>query len=321
LTRVRVGIVSWNTAALLDGCLSALPAALDGLDATVTVVDNASRDGSRQVAARHAGVRVIANPENLGYARAMNQALAHGDSEVLVALNPDTVPPPGSLTILARRILRAPRVGLMVPRLTNGDGSLQHSVYRFPSPRQAATVLLTPAPVLRGGVGARWWAEGHSPHDAATDIDWAVGAVHVIRTEALAGEAPYDDRSFMYVEDVDLCWRLARRGWRRRFEPDVSVVHIGNASGAQAWGGGRTDQWMAATYDWYRRTFGRAALRRWAAVNATAVSVHLAGALPGAVLGSRRRRDRVRELAHSLPRQVCAAVSGTYAPAATGAAS
>jgi GT2 family glycosyltransferase len=312
VTRIRVGIVSWNTAPLLDRCLTALPAALDGVDGTVVVVDNASSDGSAGVAAGHPDVNVVQNTENAGYARGMNQALAGGDAEVLVALNPDTEPAPGSLATLAHRLMADPGVGLVVPRLANPNGTLQHSVYRFPSPRQAATVLLTPRRVLRGPVGARWWADGHASHDRATDIDWAIGAVHVIRASALDGEAPYDERWFMYVEDVDLCWRLAQRGWRRRLEPDVCVVHVGNASGAQAWGDSRTDRWMAATYDWYARTFGRPAMRRWAAVNATAVSLHLAGALPGAVLGSTRRRRRVRELARSLPRQVGALVAGRY---------
>jgi GT2 family glycosyltransferase len=312
VTHVRVGIVSWNTAALLDRCLAALPAALDGIDFSVVVVDNDSCDESVEVARRHGDAEVIANSENVGYARAMNQALADADADVLMALNPDTEAGPGSLATLVRRLEEDPDVGLAVPRLTNRDGTLQHSVYRFPSPRQAATVLLTPRRLLRGRIGARWWADGHAPHDQAADIDWAIGAVHVIRASALDGGDPYDERSFMYVEDVDLCWRLAQRGWRRRLEPEASVVHVGNAAGAQAWGDSRTDRWMAASYDWYTRTFGRAAMRRWAAVNATAVTLHLAGALPGAALGSRGRRRRVRELGRALPRQVRALVAGTY---------
>jgi N-acetylglucosaminyl-diphospho-decaprenol L-rhamnosyltransferase len=307
--RARVGIVSWNTAPLLERCLAALPAALGDLDATVVVVDNASGDGSADVAARTPAVRVVRNEQNVGYARAMNEAL-DADGDVLIALNPDAEAPPGSLATLARRVLDTPDVGLVVPRLVNPDGTLQHSVYRFPSPRQAAAVLLSPRPVLRRGVGARWWAEGYAPHDRATDIDWAIGAVHVIRSAALERRAPYDERSFMYVEDVDLCWRLAHQGWRRRLEPDVQVVHVGNASGAQAWGDGRTERWMTATYDWYQGTFGSAATRRWAAVNTTAVSLQLLGSLPGAAFGSEWRRRRVRELSGMLPLQLRAVAAG-----------
>ena len=181
--------------------------------------------------------------------------------------------------MLVERLLAEPDVGLVVPRLVYADGGLQHSVFRFPSPRQAASVLLVSPRRLRGDHGRRWWADGHHPHDRSTDIDWAIGAVHVIRASALRG-APYDERWFMYVEDVDCCWQLARRGWRRRLEADVEVVHVSNAAGAQAWGDQRTKRWTIATYDWYLRTFGRAALRRWAAVHSLAIVYLMGRSLP-----------------------------------------
>ncbi len=309
MTRVRVGIVSWNTGALLDRCLAALPAALAGHDTEVVVVDNASSDASADIAARH-GVEVVRNAENVGYARAMNQALAGTHAEVLVALNPDTEPAPGTLATLVERLLADPDVGLVVPRLVYADGELQHSVFRFPSPRQAAAVLLASRRRLRGEHGRRWWADGHHPHDRSTDIDWAIGAVHVIRAEALRGD-PYDERWFMYVEDVDCCWQLARRGWRRRLEADVEVVHVSNAAGAQAWGDQRTKRWTIATYDWYRRTFGRAALRRWAAVHSLAIVALMARSLPRGLRGDPAARAWMRELWRLLPLQVGPMVTGS----------
>src|SRR5690606_3049727 len=95
--------------------------------------DNDSGDDSAEVAGRVAGVEVIRNTDNVGYARGMNQALAGSDAPVLIALNPDTEPAPGSLEALIDHLLAHPRVGLVVPRLTHLDGRLQHSVYRFPS--------------------------------------------------------------------------------------------------------------------------------------------------------------------------------------------
>src|SRR3546814_14755832 len=84
---VRVGIVSWNTAELLDRCLAALPAALGELEAEVVVVDNDSDDDSAAVAERH-GVKVVHNADHDGYARGMNAALDDTDAPVLIALNP-----------------------------------------------------------------------------------------------------------------------------------------------------------------------------------------------------------------------------------------
>ncbi|HVA06307.1 MAG TPA: glycosyltransferase family 2 protein [Acidimicrobiales bacterium] len=276
--RVRIGIVSWNTAALLDRCLATIPAAAEGLDYDVVVVDNHSADDSAEVARRHEGVTVVANEENTGYARAMNQALLHGPSsvDVLIALNPDTVPPPGSLTGLVLKLEADPAVGLVVPQLTNEDGSLQHTVYRFPSPLITTIICLVPPKLQGGRLARRWWLEGRVPHDVATDIDWAIGAVHVIRAAALGDELPYCERWFMYVEDVDLCWRLHQKGWRIRLEPSATVVHVGNAAGAQAWGETRTAVWWEATYDWYRFRRGTRAVRRYAVTNTLGVEFLLA---------------------------------------------
>ncbi len=293
---VRVGIVSWNTAQRLDACLTALPAALGLLRAEVVVVDNDSSDGSAAAAARHQGVVVLRNAENVGYAKAMNQALGGTDAPVLIALNPDTVPPPGSLATLVRHLVARPDVGLVAPRLIGEGGELQHSVYRWPSPLVALAVALIPPRWQRGRTGARLWLEGSSPHDESTDVDWVIGAVHVIRKDALGGAPPFDERWFIYVEDLELCWRLARRGWRRRLEADVEVVHVGGASTRQMWRDTRPT-YFAATYDWYARDRGASAARRWAVSNVVGVAWRMVTLLiVGALTRSRKRWWEARGL-------------------------
>ena len=282
MVRVRVGIVSWNTAALLDRCLGSLPAALEGVDAEVVVVDNDSADGSADVARRHPGVTVVENSTNVGYAAAMNQALRGTGSplrpEALIALNPDTVVPPHGLARLVRCLLADSSVGLVVPKLVNPDGTTQHSVYRFPSPAVSAIAGMIPLRWQAGRLADRWWLEVGANHDRPSDVDWAIGAVHVLRASAVDANHPYSERWFMYVEDLDLCWQLREAGWRRRLEPSVAVVHVGNASGSQAWGGGRTAKWLGATYDWYRMQHGEPAARLWAAANTAAVLARVGGA-------------------------------------------
>lgn len=290
---VRVGIVSWNTAAELDRCLRSLPAALGSLDGEVVVVDNASADGSAEVAERHPGVRVVHNPLNVGYARAMNAALAGTTAAVLAAVNPDTVLPPGALATLVDRLLAVPDLGLVAPRLVHLDGGTQHSAYRFPSPAVSFATAL-PVRAQRGRLGRRLGLEAAGPPVTATDVDWAIGAVHVIRARALGGDQPYDERWFMYAEDIELCWRLAQRGWRRRYEADVVVPHEGNVAGAKAWGGRRTERWLATTYDWYARDRSRFAARRWAVANTTACAV-VAARL--ALTGHRREARSLARLA------------------------
>jgi N-acetylglucosaminyl-diphospho-decaprenol L-rhamnosyltransferase len=309
MTRVRIGIVSWNTAGLLDRCLGAIPAAAEGLEFDVVVVDNHSSDASEEVARRHSDVTVVSNDHNIGYARAMNQAIAYradGSSpEVLIALNPDTVAPPQSLTRLVAHLLAEQDVGLVAPRLINRDGSHQHSVYRFPSPLAALIVCTVPLRLQRGRLARRWWLEGRVPHDTACDIDWAIGAVHVMRASAVHALGPYCERWFMYVEDMDLCWSLHQQGWRCRLEPDTSVLHVGNASGELAWGDSRSSRWWEATYDWYRLRRGVPSVRRWALMNSAGVLLQLAiASLRRVSLGARKGADaaaRMFELRSLLP--------------------
>ncbi len=281
---VRIGIVSWNTAALLDRCLAALPAALAGVEAEVVVVDNASADGSAQRAESH-GVTVVRNHSNAGYGRAMNRALTwDGGSNppVLIALNPDTEPPPGSLAALVTRLLADPGLGLVSPQLVDAAGVVQWTARRFPSPAGAAATCLLPVRCHGGALGRHLLMEYAPQPDQPTDVDWVIGAVHVIRASALQGRKPYDERWFMYTEDIELCWWLAQRGWRCRVEADITVPHLGNASGAQAWGDRYEQRCFDAIYDWYQRDVGVTSLRSLAALNAVnAASRAAVGRLAG----------------------------------------
>lgn len=282
MPEVRLGIVSWNTAGHLRDCLEALPAALGDLDAEIVIVDNASRDNSVAVAESFAaesalGVRVVRNLENRGYARAMNQALAGSKTDTLIALNPDTVPPPGSLRALVAFLREHPDVGLVAPRLLFPDGALQRSVHRMPSLRLAAVMGFVPLSWRRGSIGERWWLEGSSDHlyEDVVDVDWVIGAVHVIRTAALDDHPPYSERWFMYVEDLDLCARLRAAGHRVVLDGELTVTHVGSAAGDLAWGERRDARWLDAMYDWYSREKGPFAARVWAAVNLLATLAKL----------------------------------------------
>jgi GT2 family glycosyltransferase len=283
---VRVGIVSWQTAEHLERCLAALPAALGGLAAEIVVVDNASTDGSADVA-RRAGAVVIENGSNVGYPRAMNQALAGAASDFLVALNPDTVPAAHSLARLVATLRSDPTAGLAVPRLLNTDGSLQQSVHRFPSVSLSLAMGLAPMPLRRGPIGRHFWLEGFSDHARRQEIDWAIGAVHAIRRDALADpDRPYDERRFMYAEDLALCWSMRERGWSVVFEPEAEVVHVGGAAAAIAFGGEIDELKLAADYDWFADTHGSVATRAYAAANSIGFGVK---ALVAPI--ARRRQD------------------------------
>jgi GT2 family glycosyltransferase/glycosyltransferase involved in cell wall biosynthesis len=343
---VRVGIVSWNTAECLGACLDALPAALDGIDAEIVLVDNASTDESAQVAASRPFVRVVRNGRNVGYARAMNQALGGTDAEFLLAVNPDTVCPPGSLRALADYLQEHPDVGLVAPRLLNADGSLQHSVHRFPSFRATTVMGFVPPPLRSGWIGEQWWLEGSADaeHERVVDIDWVIGAVHCIRASAIEGELPYNERWFMYGEDMDRCWKLHGRGWRVVLLGTVPVMHIGNVAGEKAWGAAREARWLDSMYDWYVTEHGVPAAQAYAFATSIGLVTKLAVAAglvrshrPGAealrgkiesqralvrlhfqrIAASRLRPSTARPVRHlrASPRLLAIAGSGWYAGA------
>lgn len=265
-THVTIGIVSWNVADHLARCLESLPAALDGLPAEVVVVDNASSDDSVQVA-EAAGVKVVRSPRNVGYPHAMNTALRDSRAPVLIALNPDTVPPPRSLRQLVEELERRPRAAVVGPLLRRPDGTIEHSVHRFPSLTLLALANLVPPRLLPRGVRDRFWLAGAVRPGRTCEVDWVVGAVHVLRRAALPDGGPYRERWFMYAEDVDLCWRLAQEGLQTWFVGDVEVEHIGGASARQRAEAGSGPPWTSATYDWYELAFGTFRTRVFAALN------------------------------------------------------
>ena len=306
---VRVGVVSWNTAELLSRCLAALPAALAGVDFDVVVVDNDSTDDSAEVAARTPSVRLIRNPVNVGYGRAMNQALAGAAAAVLVALNPDTVPPPHSLARLAGRLLADPGVGLVAPQLVDSAGVAQHTARGFPSLAGAAATCLLPVRWHGGTLGRRLLLEAAPQPEGPQDVDWVIGAVHVIRASAVRGRRPYDERWFMYAEDIELCWWLALRGWRRRLEADITVPHLGNASGDQAWADGYMERCYDAIYDWYQRDVSAVGVRALAGLNAVT-----AGSRAAAGMVLRRSEEHVAWLRRIAPYHARVALYGAPEP-------
>ncbi len=310
---VRVGIVTWNTAGLLADCLAALPLALGSLDWEVVVVDNASSDGCVAVAESVPGVTVVANAENVGYAKGMNLALQGSSAPVLIALNPDTVPAPGSLETLVRRLNDNPSAGMVVPRLVGVDGKLQHSCYRFPSLVVSLVLAVVPPRAQRSWIGRRLWLEGSAPHEDRCPVDWAIGAVHVIRAAPLGGAQPYSERWFMYVEDLELCWRLREQGLETWLEGDVSVEHVGNASGLQRWGGARQRRYWLATYDFVTMTRGALYARALAVANTVTVALLVTAYRCGAGLSpaqSARRRAVAGDLRATLGAHVRVAARG-----------
>jgi GT2 family glycosyltransferase len=251
-----VGVVTWNTASITVAALRHLLDSDQGCDLRVLVHDNSSSDGTpTAIVEALPDVDVVAGTENLGFAAGVNRLLDRSDAPWFVALNSDAWPEPGALRALVDAADRNPTAAVVVPRLERPSGELEHSTHPFPSVRVAALLALGVERLVPARA-ERLHLNGYWQHDRARQVDWAVGACWLMRRAAVEAVGPLDERYFMYVEDLEWCWRARRAGWGVWFEPEALVRHIGNASGESSYGAGRTRAYLRNTYRFYRREHG-----------------------------------------------------------------
>ena len=231
MCELSVSVVSYRTRALLRGCLEALAAERSSIDLEVTVVDNASDDGSADmVADQFPWARVVRNSRNLGFGAAHNQALRQARGRFWLVLNSDAAPVPGALRLLVDVLERDPRVAVAGPRLRYPDGTLQPSRRRFPT---VATLFLESTQLQRfwpsNPVLQRYYVADRSD-DEPQDVDWLVGACLCVRAAAAAEVGLFDESFFMYSEEFDWCRRFREAGWRVAYVPSAEVVHLEGGS-------------------------------------------------------------------------------------------
>jgi N-acetylglucosaminyl-diphospho-decaprenol L-rhamnosyltransferase len=280
--QVAVAVVSWNTRGLLRACLRSLAPEAEAGRAEVWVVDNASSDGSPDLVREEFGwARLVDSNENLGFGRAVNLVADRTTAPWIAPANADVALEPGALDALLATGESDPRAGAVAPRLVLPDGSTQHSVYAFPT---LAFTFAFNAGAGRLGprVADRLCLEGGWDPERPRTVDWAIGAFLVVRRRAWDEVGGFDPAQWMYAEDLDLGWRLARAGWRTRYEPRARVRHEASAAAEQAFGAERRERWMAATYAWM-------AARRGTPVAWAAALANLGGAgVRGALAAARR---------------------------------
>lgn len=227
---VSVVIVSFNTKALLRECLQSVYRQ-EGVNMEVLVVDNQSHDGSAEmVNAEFPNAVLTRATKNLGFAGANNAAFAQAKGRYVVLLNSDAFLPSGALSYAVQRMDRESDVGLAGGLLTGRDGGWQPSARMFPSLLNDClnlTGLAARFPRSRWfGRPDRTWADPLQDADA----DWVPGAFSIIRRNALEAVGRFDERFFLYYEEVDLCRRIKAAGWRIAYWPQLAVTHIGGES-------------------------------------------------------------------------------------------
>jgi N-acetylglucosaminyl-diphospho-decaprenol L-rhamnosyltransferase len=229
MTEVSAVVVSYNSAADLPDCLRSLRS--EGV-ADVVVVDNASADGSVEVVRRvDPDATVVETGANLGFGTAANRGAALATGDHLLILNPDTVVEPGTVKALSEALDRDPGMAAVGPRLENVDGSVYPSVRRFPDLTVAFGHAFLGLVWPRNPATRRYRMLDWDHDQPAPRVDWVSGACMLVRRSAFEMVGGFDEAYFMYVEDVDLCWRLGQAGWRIGYEPAGRVVHaLGGSS-------------------------------------------------------------------------------------------
>lgn len=294
--QVAVAVVSWNTRELLDACLASLRADADAGRAEVWVVDNASTDGSAElVAERHPWVHLVAREDNLGYGAAVNLVAQRTATPFVAPANADLRFAPDALQRLLEAVGRHPEAGALAPRLRLPDGGTQHTVHPFPT---VAVGLATSTGAVRvPAIARRLVMEGHWDPGLERRVDWAHGAFLLVPRDAWEEIGGFDADQWLYAEDLDLCWRLARAGRPTWFVPDAVIEHRVSAAAAQRWDdAARLRRTQRAAYAWMAHRQGVRRTRVVALANVAGLLPRWALARALEALPGRRGRHRAGTL-------------------------
>lgn len=221
-------IVSYNTAAYLRKCLASIYKYTAGITFEVIVVDNASSDGSPEmVQGEFPNVRLHAMKDNLGFTKGNNLGIRASKGEYILMLNPDTEIVDNAFPKIIEFLKTNPQAVCATCRLIDSAGNLQSSAFRYPTVFSKwlfySLAMLMPFHVT-GKIR-------HSDPSKKYEADWITGAATMVGSEPLKKIGGFDERIFIFNEDVDLCIRLKKEtGAKAYYCPNASIIHIGQVS-------------------------------------------------------------------------------------------
>ncbi len=285
---ISIALVAYRVRDELDRCLNSIEAALGGLSAEITVVDNSPGMLTWRHLGTRTGVRRLRGSTSLGFGAACNIALDGAVGRYFLILNPDTLLPPDSLRLLAAELDREPEIGIVGPRLVRENGELDPAARRgFPTPwsafaRFARLGRIFPGRRIFGGYNLT-----HLDPDRRSEVDAVSGAFMLTRSELFRELDGFDRRFWMYGEDLDFAYRAREAGWKVVYQPEVTVLHVKRSSTSQRRLRTRVEFYRAMAR-FYRKHEAR---RRPGALNAL-VMAGIFGLGAGAVLYELVRRGR-----------------------------
>jgi GT2 family glycosyltransferase len=232
---VSIVIINWNTKDLLCNCIRSVSKSVGNVSFEIIIVDNGSRDGSVEaVKSEFAGVKIISNERNKGYAVAVNQGIQVSQGKYILVLNSDIVLYGGAIERTFNYAQQHPRAAVIGCRVMMDAETVQMTCFRFPDLtnfvlRATGLSRLFPNSRFFGRESMRWWKR-----DTEMKVDVVSGMFMFVRREAIDKVGLMDEDFFFYVEDVDWCYRFYRAGWDNIFWPGASALHVhggGQSSG------------------------------------------------------------------------------------------
>ena len=222
--RTAVVVVNYESGPVLASCVASLEAEAP---AELVVVDNGSTDGSvGELKRRCPGIAVVDPGRNLGYGAAANRGVAATGSEFILVCNPDLSVAPGALTEMVAALVADPTVAVVGPLIRTPEGERYPSARQFPSMIDAAGHAMLGQFVPQNPfTRAYQQADLAREVDTVWPVDWVSGACFLVRRSAFEQVGGFDEQYFMYLEEVDLCWRLGKAHWRVVYTPSAVVTH------------------------------------------------------------------------------------------------
>ncbi len=246
-------IVNWNAGDYLPGCFDAVDRNTPGIEAEVFLVDNNSADGSLEWARRaRPEITIIENSENLGFAKASNIAIRRSVGRAVMLLNPDTILKPGAIEALLSLLRDDSSAGIVGPRIEYPDGTLYPQCKRaVPDIRDAFFYLFRMIGLRRAISGKRGYSLDHLDPGKTHEVGAISGSCMMIRRQVLDDTGLLDEDFFLYGEDLDLCLRAGKQGWKVYYCPEATMVHYHGESSRK--------RRYSSTLDFYHamRTFYR----------------------------------------------------------------
>ena len=232
---LSVIIINWNSQVYLRECLHSLDRGTPGLAREVLVIDNASYDGCREMlVAEFPQVKFIQSDRNLGFSGGNNRAASHAKGDFLLFLNPDIIIEMNSLAKLVMALRDLPAAGIVGARLLNTDRTLQTScVQSFPT---VVNQVLNCELLRRRFPRSSLWGMS-ALFDASHDpmpVEAVSGACLMIKRKVFELVGGFDERYFMYSEDIDISYKVGQAGFKCYYVPTAIVIHHGGGSSKQA---------------------------------------------------------------------------------------